>query len=249
MYKSEIVDIVNVSCECHQSDILLKITKEILAQCPVNMNVIKCVVTDSPTPMLKYRHLLSDEYSHIVPLPCALHVANLLTKDICRLEGLRDIVKGNHKIVNSFMKSHKWFHLSQEWANNDRTPSTTPGAEPPRDARDSGSARSHSTHLETSSSDRPKWSPTRSVTRYQDQISVTCTRRTLSMPSFTRATHAQPSLSNFTRRDSNFGERTRSRGTTLGERNFPTSPQNKKTKLTHCSIYVPMRTISTSHAK
>ena len=33
--------------------------------------------------------------------------------------------------------------------------STTPGAEPPRDARDSGSARSHSTHLETSSSDQP----------------------------------------------------------------------------------------------
>ena len=132
---------------------------------------------------------------------------------------------------------------------SDRIPSTTPGAEPPRDTKDSGSARSHSTHLETSSSDRPKWSPTRSSTRYQDQISVTCTRWTLRMPSFARATHAQPSLSNFTRRDSIFGERTRSRGTTLGERNFPTSPQNKKTKLTHCSIYVPMRTISTSHAK
>ena len=37
----------------------------------------------------------------------------------------------------------------------DRIPSTTPGEEPPRDVRDSGSARSHSTHLETSSSDRP----------------------------------------------------------------------------------------------
>ena len=37
----------------------------------------------------------------------------------------------------------------------DRIPSTTPGAEPPRDARDSGSARLHSTHLETSSSDQP----------------------------------------------------------------------------------------------
>ena len=35
--------------------------------------------------------------------------------------------------------------------NDDRIPSTTPGAEPPRDAKDSGSARSHSTHLETSS--------------------------------------------------------------------------------------------------
>ena len=131
----------------------------------------------------------------------------------------------------------------------DRIPSTTPGAEPPRDARDSGSARSHSTHLETSSSDRPKWSPTRSSTRYQDQISVKFTRWTLLMPSFTHAAHAQPSLSNFPRRDSNFGEQTRSRRTTLGKRNFPTSPQNKKTKLTHCSIYVPMRTISTSHAK
>ena len=39
--------------------------------------------------------------------------------------------------------------------NADRIPSTTPGAEPPRDAKDSGSARSHSTHLETSSSNRP----------------------------------------------------------------------------------------------
>ena len=36
----------------------------------------------------------------------------------------------------------------------DRIPSTNPGAEPPRAVRDSGSARSHSMHLETSSSDR-----------------------------------------------------------------------------------------------
>ena len=100
---------------------------------------------------------------------------------------------------------------------SDRIPSTTPGAEPPRDARDSGSARSHSTHLETSSSDQPKmvtYMDTQTVPSY---MSVKCTRRTLCMPSFTRATHAQPSLSNFPWRDSNFGERTRSRGTTLGE--------------------------------
>ena len=36
---------------------------------------------------------------------------------------------------------------------SDRIPSTTPGEEPPRDARDSGSARLHSTHLEISSSE------------------------------------------------------------------------------------------------
>ena len=50
---------------------------------------------------------------------------------------------------------------------SDRIPSTNPGAEPPRDARDSGSARSHSTHLETSCSDRPYWSPTWSLRRHQ----------------------------------------------------------------------------------
>ena len=38
---------------------------------------------------------------------------------------------------------------------SDRIPSTTPGAEPPRDAKDSGSARPHSTHPETSSTNRP----------------------------------------------------------------------------------------------
>ena len=45
--------------------------------------------------------------------------------------------------------------LSDVLYRRDRITSTTPGAEPPRDARDSGSARSHSMHLETSSSDRP----------------------------------------------------------------------------------------------
>ena len=133
--------------------------------------------------------------------------------------------------------------------SSDRIPSTTPGAEPPRDARDSGSARSHSTHLETSPSDRPKmvtYAETQTVPSY---MSVTYTRRTLRMLNFTRATHAQPSLSNLPWRDSDFGKRTSSRGTTLGEQNFPTSPQNKITKFTHCSIYTSIRTISSPHTK
>ena len=132
---------------------------------------------------------------------------------------------------------------------SDRIPSTTPGAEPPRDARDSGSARSHSTHLETSSADRPKmvtYMESKTVSSY---MSVKCTRRTLGMPNFTRATNAQPSRSNFPWRDSDFGEWTRSPGTTQLEQKFPTSPQNQKTKLTHCSIYVPMRTISIPQIK
>ena len=132
---------------------------------------------------------------------------------------------------------------------SDRIPSTTPGAEPPRDARDSGSARSHSTHLETSSSDRPKMVTYTEPQTVPSYMSVKYTRQTLRMPNFTRATHAQPSPSNFPWRDSDFGERTRSHRTTLGLQNFPTSPQNQNTKLTHCSIYTSIRTISSPHTK
>ena len=87
---------------------------------------------------------------------------------------------------------------------SDRIPSTTPGAEPPRDARDSGSARSHSTHLETSSSDRPKMVTYTEPQTVSSYMSVNCTRRTLRIPNFTRATHAQPSISDFPWRDSEF---------------------------------------------
>ena len=45
--------------------------------------------------------------------------------------------------------------FNEDPPKGDRIPSTTPGAEPPRGAKDSGSARSHSTHLETSSQKRP----------------------------------------------------------------------------------------------
>ena len=89
-------------------------------------------------------------------------------------------------------------------STSDRIPSTTPGAEPPRDARDSGSARSHSTHLETSSSDRPKMVTYKEPQTVSSYMSVKCTQRTLRMPNFTRATHAQPSLSDFPWRDSGF---------------------------------------------
>ena len=111
---------------------------------------------------------------------------------------------------------------------SDRIPSTTPGAEPPRDARDSGSARSHSTHLETSSSDRPKMVTYTEPQTVPSYMSVKCTRRTLRMPNFTRATHAQPSLSNFPWRDSDFRQAdplTRDDPTRTKFSNFP--PKSK----------------------
>ena len=95
---------------------------------------------------------------------------------------------------------------------SDRIPSTSPGAEPPRDARDSGSARLHSTHLETSSSDRPEMVTYMEPQTIPGYMSVKCAQRTLRIPNFTHALHAQPSLSNIPKWDSNFGEPTHSCG-------------------------------------
>ena len=97
--------------------------------------------------------------------------------------------------IESMLANPEFEPLRTEFV--DRNPSTTPGADPPRDARDSGSARSHSTHLETSSSDRPKMVTYTEPQTVSSYMSVTCTRWTLRIPNFTRATHAQPSLSDF----------------------------------------------------
>ena len=56
-------------------------------------------------------------------------------------------------------------------------------------------------------------------------MSVKCTRRTLYMPNFTHAPHAQPSLSNIPKWDSKFGEPTHSHRMNRLRRNFPTSPK------------------------
>ena len=62
----------------------------------------------------------------------------------------------NKKLITGSVRTANGAHMKMLCEGDiDRNPSTTPGAEPPRDARDSGSARSHSTQLETSSSDRP----------------------------------------------------------------------------------------------
>ena len=110
---------------------------------------------------------------------------------------------------------------------SDRIPSTTAGAEPPRDARDSGSARSHSTHLETSSPDRPSMVTYMEPQTVPSYMSIKVTRQTLRMPNLTRAPHADPSLSNFPKWDSNFSKPTHSCGMTNLDNIFKLPPNIK----------------------
>ena len=75
-------------------------------------------------------------------------------------------------------------------------------------------------------------------------MSVKCVQQTLRIPNFTCTPHAQQSLSDILKWDSNFSEPSNSWWTNRLGRNFPTSPQNQNTKLTHCLIYMSIRTIS-----
>ena len=58
-------------------------------------------------------------------------------------------------------------------------------------------------------------------------MAVTFTRWTLCMPNFTRTPHTQPSLSNFPKWDSNFGEPAHSAGRPGGIKIFPLPPKIK----------------------
>ena len=58
-------------------------------------------------------------------------------------------------------------------------------------------------------------------------MSVKLARRTLRIPNFTCATHAQPSLSNIPKCDSNFGKLSHSRGVTDSDKIFQLPPKIK----------------------
>ena len=76
------------------------------------------------------------------------HVKDLCQQQVSREDQLRFKLKIDGDQLDDLISYNQ---LMEYW----QTSSTTPGAEPPRDASYSGSARSHSKHLETSSSFRP----------------------------------------------------------------------------------------------
>ena len=78
-------------------------------------------------------------------------------------------------------------------------------------------------------------------------MSVKCTRRTLCMPNFTRAPHAQPSLSIFPKWDSNFGEPTHSHRTTDSDEIIHLPPKIKLPTHTLFDIHVNLNNIFPTH--
>ena len=84
----------------------------------------------------------------------------------------------------------------------------------------------------------PKWSPTWSLKRHQAICPLSARDLRYVYRISHAKLHAQPSLSNIPKWDSNFGEPSHSHGTTRLGQNFPTSLQNQNTQLTYCLIYM-----------
>ena len=115
---SELLDIINFSRDRHTAENMLTLAIDILQQSVLKnrMSSVKCVTTDSPSAMIKYRRRMAEDYNHMLTLPCALHVANTLCKDICKINRIKCVIRRNCAVVNFFVASHLWFALANEWA-------------------------------------------------------------------------------------------------------------------------------------
>ena len=114
--QSELIDIVNLSMERHTATNMVNIVSDLWERSALKLSAIKCLVTNSPNVMLKFRREIKQVYQHIITLLCALHVANTLCKDICKVRSVSEIVKANCSIVNFFTASHLWFAQANKWA-------------------------------------------------------------------------------------------------------------------------------------
>jgi hypothetical protein len=80
-------------------------------------------VTDSPSVMIALRNSLSDAYPNIIGLPCALHVINLMIKDLCNVDPafLTDI-----KHLITFYNDGIWKATAEKWAKDQGKPRAVP---------------------------------------------------------------------------------------------------------------------------
>ena len=102
--ESDILEILDFSSERHTlEDLLLEVLNIVSSSC-INCAQIRCCSTDSPSTMIKFRHLLNGRHKHIIVLPCIFHALHLLAKNLCKFEDDMPIVKSNC-IIDYFFTS------------------------------------------------------------------------------------------------------------------------------------------------
>ena len=84
-----------------------------MTQPAVDIKAIKCVCTDSHKVMVQSWHDLQQRHKHMVTIPYPMHVTNIFARDVHAIKDVQPVVHMTCKIVNFFMKSHKWFAMAK----------------------------------------------------------------------------------------------------------------------------------------
>ena len=90
----------------------------------IDPSSIIALVTDTPKVMEKMKSDIQNEYKNIISLKCALHVLNLICKDITQLDTSKEIIQDNSTIINYFKSSHIMLSLIKKY-QKDRNISNT----------------------------------------------------------------------------------------------------------------------------
>jgi hypothetical protein len=107
--------VLDLKYKRHTAENIQKALEETLPSLMVDFKKIKSIVTDSPSTMLKFRRELSAKYPHIVGLPCALHVWNLIVKDVTSLAVAQMVISRNRTLVNYFTTTGVWNEVLKLW--------------------------------------------------------------------------------------------------------------------------------------
>jgi hypothetical protein len=108
--------------ERHTSDNIFTALDKSVTDSGVDWTQIIAVTTDSPSVMKKLRETIQKNHRHVVGIPCALHVLNLLAKDIAEHDFMKDVVKDCQRLVAFFTKSSFWNEEIQAFQKRENLP-------------------------------------------------------------------------------------------------------------------------------
>ncbi|MBW0495564.1 hypothetical protein O181_035279 [Austropuccinia psidii MF-1] len=95
----QFIDILDLNLKFHTSENLYEAVKNCFHGKQISFRNISAVVTDSPSVMIKFQKLLTNDNPHIVRTHCVLNSFNLIEKHFNSHPEMTSIVKGNKTLT------------------------------------------------------------------------------------------------------------------------------------------------------
>ncbi|MBW0560220.1 hypothetical protein O181_099935 [Austropuccinia psidii MF-1] len=115
----QFIDILDLNLKRHTAENLYEAVKNCFDRKQISFRNISAVVTDSPSVMIKFQKLLTNDNPHVVRTHCVLHSFNLIAKHFTSHPAMTSIVKGNKTLVNYFTTSSYWSEYLKQWAKEE----------------------------------------------------------------------------------------------------------------------------------